>query len=141
MSIATRLVLARSLRGLADGMLSIAIPLHLAQIGLSPLEIGLFVAATLLGSSLLTLAVGLGAQAIHPRALLLAACALMAGTALGLGYATSPVWLLLVAFLGTFNPTAADVSVFLPVEQTALAEPYPGVLPEPAEPPKKKFGA
>ena len=26
------------------------------------------------------------------------------------------------------------------LQQTALAEPYPGVLPEPVEPPKKKFG-
>jgi MFS family permease len=121
MSTATRLVLARSLRGVADGVLAIAVPLHLMHIGFGPREIGAFVAATLLGSALFTLAAGLGARRFAPRSLLLAACVLMGATALGLASATTFLLLLAIGFVGTFNPSAADVSVFLPTEQALLA--------------------
>jgi len=122
MSPATRLMLARSARGFADGALAIAVPLHLSRVGLGPQRIGAFVAATLLGSALLTLVTGLGAQRFSPRSLLLAACALMAATASGLAATTSFALLLAIAFAGTFNPSAADVSVFLPIEQALLAQ-------------------
>jgi len=56
------------------------------------------------------------------RRLLLAAAALMIAT--GLGFAgLSQFWpLLAVAFVGTMNPSAGDVSVFLPLEHAQIAE-------------------
>lgn len=119
---ATRLVVARGLRGLGDGATSVVLPTYLALVGLSALEIGAVATSTLLGSALLTLLVGLSGGRFAPRHVLLGACALMAFTGLGFAGAVSFTALLAVAFVGTLNPTAGDVSVFLPTEQALLAE-------------------
>jgi MFS family permease len=73
----------------------------------------------------LTLAVGYKAHRYGDRALLLAACVLMAAT--GLGFATvSSFWpLLLIAVVGTLNPSSGDVSVFLPLEHAVLSKRAP----------------
>jgi hypothetical protein len=44
-------------------------------------------------------------------------------TLTGVGFATiSDLWpLVLIAFVGTLNPSSGDVSVFLPLEQAELA--------------------
>lgn len=56
------------------------------------------------------------------RRLLLAAALLMAGTGAGFA-ATTAFWpLLVIAFVGTMNPTSGDASIFLPLEQAALAQ-------------------
>src|SRR5207249_1386488 len=66
--------------------------------------------------------VGLAGQGVERRRVLFFAALLMLVT--GIGFAgLSAFWpLLLVAVVGTLNPTAGDVSVFLPVEQAVLAE-------------------
>jgi MFS family permease len=118
---AGRLVLARALRGLADGFLSVVLAAHLAALGLSDLEVGGLLTATLVGSALLTLAVGLRAERLGARPVLLAAAGLMAATGAGFAGITAFLPLLVVAFVGTLNPTGGDVSVFLPTEQALLA--------------------
>lgn len=76
---------------------------------------------TLLGSAVLTLAVGLAGYRIRPRPVLLSASVLMLATGLGF-VAIRAFWpLLAVAVVGTLNPSAGDVSVFLPVEQAVLS--------------------
>src|SRR5271169_2508311 len=118
-----RLLLAtRALRGLADGAVSVLLPGYLTAIGFSPLRVGAIVFGTLLGSAALTLWVGLATDRLGRRRVLLAACALMLLT--GIGFATTvSFWpLFIVAVVGTLNPSAGDVSLFLPVEQSALAE-------------------
>jgi MFS family permease len=119
----TRAVLAaRGLRGFADGLVSVVLALYLIELGFSPFEVGAIVTGTLLGSAALTLAVGLRAHRVPVRTLLLASCGLMAAT--GVGFATfTTFWpLLAVAVVGTLNPSAGDVSVFLPTEQAFLAD-------------------
>jgi predicted MFS family arabinose efflux permease len=66
--------------------------------------------------------VGAWGHCFHSRRLLLAAALLMAAT--GAGFAGfSTFWpLLLIAFVGTLNPSSGDVSVFLPLEHARLAE-------------------
>ena len=117
---------ARALRGFADGFVSVLLAVYLTALGFSPFEIGAIVTATLLGSALLTLAVGLVSDRLEPRGVLLGASALMVAT--GLGFAAfSDFWpLLVVAFAGTLNPSSGDVSVFLPTEQAALADAVAG---------------
>jgi MFS family permease len=84
--------------------------------------VGAIVTATLLGSAALMLAVGLLGHRLQRRAVLLAASALMAATGLGF-FAATRFWpLLVIAFVGTLNPSAGDVTVFLPTEQAVLAE-------------------
>ncbi|MPZ49243.1 MAG: MFS transporter [Dehalococcoidia bacterium] len=117
---ARRLVLARGLRGLVDGAVSVLLASYLRDLGFSPSEIGVLITGTLLGSAALTLGVGLFGQRINPRRILLVACGLMLATGLGFAGVTSFWPLLLIAIAGTLNPSAGDVSVFLPTEQALL---------------------
>ncbi len=116
-----RLLWVRALRAFGDGYVSLLLPLYLITLGFSPFQIGVIATGTLVGSGVLTLLVGLHAYRFRYRTLLLMATALM--TATGLGFATvSDFWpLLLVAIVGTLNPSSGDVSVFLPLEQAVLA--------------------
>src|SRR5688572_25430670 len=65
----TRLLLAaRGLRATSDGFVSIILPAYLLLLGFDALHVGLLATATLLGSALLTLAVGLTGVRRHTRA-------------------------------------------------------------------------
>jgi MFS family permease len=119
---ARRLILARGLRGFADGAVSVLLASYLTHLGLTPFQVGAIVTGTLLGSAGLTIAIGIVGHRLRRRPLLLAAAALMAGTGIGFVALTAFWPLLVVAVIGTLNPSAGDVSVFLPVEQAALAE-------------------
>ena len=119
---AKRLIGARALRAVADGYVSILLPAYLLALGLDAFEVGVLTAATLLGSAGLTLFAGLVTARFGHRRPLLAAAGLMVLT--GLGFAgLQAFWpLLLIAFVGTINPSTGDVSVFLPLEQSLLAQ-------------------
>ncbi|HWO73842.1 MAG TPA: MFS transporter [Dehalococcoidia bacterium] len=119
---AARLVLARSLRGFVDGMVSVLLASYLTDLGFSAGEVGVLITATLLGSAVLTLGVGLFARPGDTRRILLAASGLMLLTGLGFVGMTDFWPLLVIAFCGTLNPSNGDVSVFLPTEQAALTE-------------------
>lgn len=115
------MLLVRALRGFADGYVSVLLADHLVALGFSPLRIGIIVTGTLVGSALLTLLVGLTGHRLPFRTLLVAATGLMAATGLGFFALSAFVPLLVVAVVGTLNPSAGDVSVFLPTEQAYLA--------------------
>jgi MFS family permease len=117
----TLLLTARALRAFGDGLVSLLLPAYLAALGHGPFEIGLIATATLAGSSVLTLLVGLHAHRLSGRGLLLGASALMALTGVAFTLAEGFWPLLLVALVGTLNPSAGDVSLFLPLEQARLA--------------------
>lgn len=116
------LILARGVRAFADGFISVLLPVYLLELGFSEFRVGAISTATLLGSAVLTILVGLVAFRLRRRSLLLAAAFVMAAT--GVAFATiHTFWpLLLIAFIGTLNPSAGDVSVFLPLEQTLLPQ-------------------
>jgi MFS family permease len=116
------LLTARGLRAFGDGFVSILLPVHLAQLGLSNFQIGAVATATLLGSAALTLLVGFNAHRIGRRTLLLRASLLMCLTGLGFAFLHDFWPLLLIAFLGTINPSSGDVSVFLPTELALLPQ-------------------
>jgi len=116
------LLLARGTRAFGDGFVSILLPLHLAQLGLSNVQIGAVATATLLGSAALTLTVGFLAHRLGRRALLLRASVLMVVTGLGFAFLHDFWPLLAVAFVGTINPSSGDVSVFLPTELALLPQ-------------------
>jgi MFS family permease len=116
-----RLVLTRSLRGLADGAVSVLLADHLSKLGMSAVQIGALVTGTLLGSAALTIALGLLGHRLRIKPVLLSACALMVATAAGFAAFTQFWPLFIVAVVGTINPSAGDVSVFLPAEQAALS--------------------
>lgn len=123
MSTEIKLLLAgRALRAFADGYVAVLLPAYLIALGFGQIEVGLISTTTLAGSAAATLAVGAIGHRWAPRQLLLGAGLLMAAT--GLGFAgLSGFWpLLVVAFVGTLNPSSGDVSVFLPLEHARLAQ-------------------
>ncbi|MBM3598484.1 MAG: MFS transporter [Alphaproteobacteria bacterium] len=118
-----RLVLVnRTLRAFADGYVAVILPLHLAVLGMGAVEIGVIATATLFGSALLNLAVGFAGSRYSQRGTLLAASLLMVMTGIGFAWFDSFWPLLIIALIGTLNPSGGDVSVFLPLEQTILAQ-------------------
>jgi len=119
------LLTARSLRAFADGYVAVLLPVYLLALGFGTLEVGFLSTVTMLGSAAATLAVGRWGHRFELRRLLIAAAALMVAT--GAGFAAfSSLWpLLIVALAGTMNPGGGDVSVFYPLEHTALAAATP----------------
>ncbi len=116
-----RVVTGRAIRGFADGFVSVLLAQYLTGLGFSPVEVGAIVTSTLLGSAVLTLAFGLTGHRFTLRALLLVATGLMFATGLGFASVTAFWPLLVIAAVGTLNPSAGDVSVFLPTEQALVA--------------------
>jgi MFS family permease len=118
---AAYLLTSRGLRAFGDGLVSLLLPVYLATLGFNVFQIGVLATVTLAGSAALTLGVGMVAHHFSRRALLIAASVLMVAT--GIAFAlVQDFWpLLLVAFVGTLNPSSGDVSVFLPLEHAQLA--------------------
>lgn len=116
------LLFARGMRAFADGYVAVLLPAYLLALGFGTSAVGLISTATLLGSAFATFAVGAWGHHFSHRRLLLGAALLMMTT--GIMFAgLSAFWpLLLIAFVGTLNPSSGDVSVFLPLEHAILAE-------------------
>lgn len=117
---ARRILLARSLRSLADGRVSILLPAYLLRLGLGAWEVGTLATATLLGSAVLTVLTGFITARFGHRRPLMAAAVLMVLTGLTFPLFRTYWPLLLIAFIGTLNPSSGDVSIFLPLEQSLL---------------------
>ena len=118
---ARTLLLGKALRAFADGYVAVLLPAYLLALGFGQFDVGVLSTATLAGSALATLAVGAIGHRWPSRRLLRAAALLMAATGLGFAGLASFWPLLLVAFIGTLNPSSGDVSVFLPLEHARLA--------------------
>ena len=114
------LLWARGLRAFGDGYVSLLLPYYLILLGYSALEIGAIVTATLLGSGLMTLGVGFIAHRFRQRTLLEFAALLMAATGIAFVLTTDFWPLLLVAAVGTINPSSGDASIFAPLEHSLL---------------------
>ncbi len=114
------LVAARGVRAFGDGFVSVLLPVYLLGLGFDGFQIGAVATATLVGSSALTLLVGFIAHRFRARPLLSSAALLMIATGVGFVLVHGFWPLLIVAFVGTLNPSSGDVSVFLPLEQSVL---------------------
>ena len=122
MGLRTIIFSAKALRAFGDGMMSILIARYALELGLRGWQAGAIATAALVGTALATFLVGRYAERIGRRSVLIVGSLLGIGT--GLGYAASVSFapLLLIAFLGTVNPTSGDVSAVLPVEQAILGQ-------------------
>jgi MFS family permease len=112
---------ARAFRDFGDGFVAVLLAVYLTELGHGAFEVGIVATAALLGSALMTLGIGLLGTRYAERTLLLLASALMVAT--GIAFATAETYavLLLVAFVGTINPSAGSVSIFVPLEHALLA--------------------
>jgi MFS family permease len=113
---------ARALRGFGDGFATIVLPVYLAKIGFDAARIGLVAAAALLGTAVLTLAIGFVAPRHDLRRLLIAGAVLMIATGVAFPAFEQIGLLIAVAFFGTVNPSTGDIGVVIPIEHAALAQ-------------------
>src|SRR5688572_3564507 len=100
---------ARAARGFGDGFAAIILPAYLIEIGLGPFQIGLVATAALLGSAVMTLAIGFLAPRYDLRTLLLTCAVLMVATGIAIPNLQHFVFIVLIAFIGTMNPTTGDI--------------------------------
>jgi MFS family permease len=112
---------ARGVRGFGDGFAIIILPAYLTAIGYDPVRIGIVATASLLGTALLTLGVGAIAPRYDLRTLLLAGASLMIVSGLAFPSFEHIVFVVLVAFVGTINPSTGDLGVLVPIEHAMLA--------------------
>ncbi|MBU6477487.1 MAG: MFS transporter [Xanthomonadaceae bacterium] len=112
---------ARALRDFGDSFVAILLPAYLLALGFSPLAVGVLATVSLSGSACLTLGAGVLGARYGYRRLLLAASMLMIATGLAFAAFHQYAVLLAIAFAGTINPSAGNVSVFVPLEHAALA--------------------
>jgi len=116
----TYVILARAVRDFGDGFVAILLPVYLIALGYSATEVGVIATAALLGSSLVTIGIGAVGARHDIRRLLIAAAGLMIATGVAFAVIDDFAVLLVVAFAGTVNPSAGNVSIFVPLEHAAL---------------------
>ena len=112
---------ARALRDFGDGFVAVLLPVYLTMLGLGAFEIGVVATLALLGSALMTLGIGLLGSRTSLRRLLVGAAMLMTVTGIAFASSSTMAVILLVAFVGTINPSAGSVSIFVPLEHAVLA--------------------
>lgn len=118
-----RLILqARALRGFGDGFAVLILPSYLSGLGYTPAQIGLVATASLLGSSLLTLAIGLVAPRFDLRHLLLLGAAIIVLTGLALPNVQHYALILAISFFGSVSATDGDRGMLVPLEHARLTE-------------------
>ena len=120
-----RILVARGLRDFGDGLIVIVLPAYLVALGYGAAAVGALATIALLGSALMTLGVGMLGARIDSRALLLFAALVMVGTGFGFALAAGLLMLAVISFVGTINPSAGSMSIFVPLEQAALGDASP----------------
>jgi MFS family permease len=120
-----RLYLARGLRGFGDGFAIIILPAYMSALGYDAAAVGIVATASLLGTALLTLVVGLISPRHDLRALMLFGAALTAATGLAFPNVEHVVLIVAVSFIGTVNPSGGDLGVLVPLEHAMLARGAP----------------
>ncbi len=116
----------RAVRLFAYGFLSVVLVLYLAAAGLSEARIGLLLTLTLLGDTVISLALTTRADRVGRRGMLIVGAALMVFAGALFGATTSFALLLLAATVGVISPAGNEVGPFLAIEQAALSQAVPG---------------
>jgi MFS family permease len=116
---------ARAARGFGDGFAIIILPAYLSELGFGPFQIGIVASAALLGTAAVTLAIGFLAPGRDLRNLLLVGA--FATVATGLAFQATEQFslILIIAFVGTMNPSSGDIGLFVPLEHAILAREAP----------------
>src|SRR6195952_3198642 len=112
---------ARGLRGIGDGFAIIILPAYMTALGYDAIAVGIVATASLLGTALLTLIVGWIAPRHDLRLLLISGAGLMSLTGIAIPGVEHFVLIVLVAFVGTINPSGGDLGMLVPLEHAVLA--------------------
>lgn len=112
---------ARALRDFGDGFVAVLLPVYLTSMGLGPFQVGIVAGTALFGSTLTTLAIGMLGAKKNLRNVLVAASCLMIVTGLVFAGSANYWVVLLIAFVGTVNPSPGSASIFVPLEQALIS--------------------
>jgi MFS family permease len=113
--------LARALRDFSDGFVAVLLPVYLTAMGFGAFEIGIVATLSLFGSALTTLAFGALGAKTDQRKLLIVASGLMVASGLAFALASTFAVILLIAFMGTINPSSGSGGIFGSLEQAILS--------------------
>jgi MFS family permease len=116
---------ARAARGFGDGFAIIILPAYLSELGFGPFQIGIVASAALLGTAAVTLAIGFLAPGRDLRNLLLVGAFATVATGIAFPATERLALILLIAFVGTMNPSSGDIGLFVPLEHAMLAREAP----------------
>jgi MFS family permease len=116
---------ARAARGFGDGFAIIILPAYLSELGFGPFQIGIVASAALLGTAALTLAIGFLAPGRDLRNRLLVGAFATVATGLAFPATEQCALILVIAFVGTMNPSSGEIGLFVPLEHAMLARAAP----------------
>jgi MFS family permease len=116
------LFMGRALRTFGFGYLSVILTLYLARRGLSTLQIGAVLTATLVEDALATTALAAIADRVGRRRVLMLTPLFITLAGALLALARQPWLLMIAAVVGTLSPGGQEAGPFSPLEQAALPE-------------------
>jgi|SRR3990172_4706645 len=117
------ILVARGVRGLGQGSVSVLVGIYLHLLGFSPIQIGAFLSAGLAGASFFTFVVALIGDTLGRRRLMVVFTLMPAGAALVLASTDNFLLLAAVAFLGSLSVAGGGgVVPAQPLEQASLAD-------------------
>jgi MFS family permease len=114
--------LSRIARLFAYGGLAVVLVMYLDSLGWTQEAIGILLTATLIGDTVLTLAITSVADRFGRRNMLLLGGLLMALAGAGFLFSRQPFYLFLFAVLGIISPSGGEAGPFLALEQSILAQ-------------------
>ncbi len=112
---------ARAARGFGDGFAVIILPAYLSEIGFGAFQVGIVATTALLGTAAITLATGFVAARRDLRGLMTIGAIVMTLTGIAMANGAHFAVILVIAFLGTMNPSSGDIGMLVPLEHTMLA--------------------
>jgi MFS family permease len=116
------LFLTRFIRLFAYGSLSVVLVFYLTGLGLSESQVGMLLTLTLLGDTVVSLALTTQADRIGRRKMLIAGALLMVGAGSIFAFTRSFLLLSVAGIIGVISPSGNEVGPFLSIEQAALSE-------------------
>lgn len=116
------LLLARIVRGIGYGFLSVVLAIYLKLLGLDEIAIGTVLTATLASSAAFTILTSILERRIGRKRLLVLFAALMSLAGGIFVISTNYIALLFAALIGTLNVTGTEVGPFLSVEQAIIPQ-------------------
>jgi MFS family permease len=119
---AALLFASRIARMFGYGLVSVVLVLHLAAIGFDETRIGLLLALTLIGDTLLSLYLTTRADRLGRRRVLMFGAVLIAISGFMFAVSGNFIALLAAATIGVISPSGHEVGPFLAIEQVALAQ-------------------
>jgi MFS family permease len=121
-SVLIPIFLSRVTRLFAYGGLAVVLVMYLDSLGWKQEAIGLLLTATLIGDTVLTLAITSVADHYGRRKMLLLGGLLMTLAGAGFLVSREPFFLFVFAVLGIISPSGGEVGPFLALEQSILAQ-------------------